>query len=50
MRRHLGVIYPRFWHISLDDIRAELADTFERTGDPKITENPDFPVYSASAA
>ncbi|WP_299753011.1 hypothetical protein [uncultured Boseongicola sp.] len=50
VRRHLGVIYPRLWHISLDNIRAQLADTFERTGDPKITENPDFPVYSASAA
>ncbi|NNJ67847.1 MAG: hypothetical protein HKP54_07385 [Boseongicola sp.] len=50
VRRHLGVIYPRLWHIPLDQIRANLADTFERTGAPKITENPDFPVYSAKAA
>ena len=50
VRRHLGVIYPRLWHIPLDQIRAHLADTFERTGAPKITENPDFPVYSAKAA
>jgi|GEM_PF-1744010 len=50
VRRHLGVIYPRLWHIPLDQIRAKLGDTFERTGAPKITENPDFPVYSAKAA
>ena len=50
VRRHLGVIYPRIWQIPLDAIRARLADTFERTGAPKITENPDFPVYSAKAA
>ena len=50
VRRHLGVIYPRLWHIPLDQIRARLGDTFTRTGAPKITENPDFPVYSAKAA
>ncbi|NNL18376.1 MAG: hypothetical protein HKP37_06510 [Boseongicola sp.] len=50
VRRHLGVIYPRLWHIPLDQIRAKLGDTFDRTGAPKITENPDFPVYSAKAA
>ncbi len=50
VRRHLGVIYPRLWQLPLYAIRALLADTFERTGAPKITENPDFPVYSAKAA
>ena len=50
VRRHLGVIYPRIWHLPLYAIRALLADTFERTGAPRISENPDFPVYSAKAA
>ena len=50
VRRHLGVIYPRLWHIPLEDIRALLAETFKRSGAPKITENPDYPVYSAKAA
>ena len=50
VRRHLGVIYPRLWHIPLEDIRGLLAETFERSGAPKITENPDYPVYSAKAA
>lgn len=33
VRRHMGVIYPRFWHVDLADIRNLLSDVYARIGE-----------------
>jgi hypothetical protein len=50
VRRHLGVIYPRFWSIGLEDIRALLRGTYARTGGPLKSDSPLYPVDLARAA
>lgn len=33
VRRHMGVIYPRFWHVELPEIRNLLSDVYARIGE-----------------
>ena len=40
VRRHLGVIYPRFWHVDLPEIRALLSEVFARLPEDHMRDAP----------
>ncbi|QMU59605.1 MAG: hypothetical protein GKR98_16310 [Boseongicola sp.] len=50
VRRNLTVIYPRIWNDELQNIRARLAETFQRAGTPKVTVGQYYPAQMASKA